>query len=102
MRIALKYCGGCDPGFDRVDFFRRIQAAAGVRIEWITVDDEDFDTVLLIAGCERACPGENAELAAYRRITVTDDRHDLAQIVAALCAKNSIPSSTAAGPLGTR
>ena len=102
MRIALKYCGGCDPGFDRVDFFRRLQAAAGARIEWITVEDEDFDTVLLIAGCERACPRESAELAAYHRITVTNDRHHPLQIVVALCGKNSIPSSPAAGPLETR
>jgi len=101
-RIALKYCGGCDPGFDRVDFFRRLRAAAGARIEWATVEDQDCDTVLVIAGCERACPRESAELAAYRMITITDDRHELPEIVAALCRQNSAPANPEAGPLETR
>jgi len=83
-RIALKYCGGCDPGFDRVGFFRRLQAAAGDGIEWATVEDAGFDTVLVIAGCERACPREYAELAAHRIIIVSNERRDAVEIAAAL------------------
>jgi hypothetical protein len=83
-RIALKYCGGCDPGFDRVGFFRRLQAAAGEGIEWVTVEDEGFETVLVIAGCDRACPQKSAELATHRMIIVSDERRDPVEIVAAL------------------
>ena len=28
-RVAIKFCGGCNPGFDRVQYFNRIRAAAG-------------------------------------------------------------------------
>ena len=83
-RIGLKYCGGCDPGFDRVEFFRRLQATAGECIEWHAVDDQGCDAVLLIAGCARACPQEGAELAAYRMVTVSDDNRAPQAIVAAL------------------
>jgi len=52
----LKYCGGCNPGFDRVEYFRKIQAAAGDSIEWVTLEDPGFGSVLLIQGCPTACP----------------------------------------------
>ncbi len=41
-RVALKYCGGCDPGFDRVEYIQRVRAAAGEAIMWVTLDDEDI------------------------------------------------------------
>jgi hypothetical protein len=83
-RIALKYCGGCDPGFDRVRYFHGIQNAAGDLIEWVTLDDRDFETVLVISGCETACP-ENIVPAAGRRIvSVRDDKRDPAEIVRSL------------------
>ena len=55
----MKYCGGCDPGFDRVGYFQEIQNAAGDLIEWVTLDDPGFECVLVISGCDTACPEEN-------------------------------------------
>jgi hypothetical protein len=86
-KVALKYCGGCDPGFDRVALFTKIRAAAGDSIEWVSVDDQGFDTVLLIAGCDRACPEQNPEISLYRVISITHDRLDAGVIVKALLTK---------------
>ena len=81
-RIALKYCGGCDPGFDRVEYFREIQNTAGDLIEWVTLDDPDFVSVLVISGCDTACPAQNMVLKACRRIvTIGDDKCDPSEIV---------------------
>ncbi len=84
-RIALKYCGGCDPGFDRVEYFKKIQDAAGDLIEWVSLDDLDFETVLVITGCDTECPVENMRLTASRRIvSIRDDKCDPGEIVQSL------------------
>jgi ATP/maltotriose-dependent transcriptional regulator MalT len=89
-RVALKYCGGCDPGFGRVELFTKVRAAAGDSVEWVSLDDPDFDTVLLIAGCDRACPEQNPEMSSYRVISIKHDRQDAAAIVKALLGKSEI------------
>ena len=66
-RIALKYCGGCDPEFDRVELFAKIRPAAADSIEWVGLDDHGFNTVLVIAGCARACPEQHPEIAPVSR-----------------------------------
>jgi len=86
-RIALKYCGGCDPGFDRVELFTRIRTAGGDSIEWVGLDDQDFDTVLIIAGCDRACPEQNPEVFQYRVISIKHDCPDAGEILKALLSK---------------
>ena len=86
-RVALKYCGGCDPGFDRVELFAKIRAAAGDSIAWVSFDDRGFDTVLMIAGCDRACPEQNPEISPYRVISIKHDRLDAGVIVKALLSK---------------
>jgi hypothetical protein len=86
-RVALKYCGGCDPGFDRVELFTKIRAAAGDAIEWVSFDERGFDTVLMIAGCDRACPEQNPEISPYRVISIKHDRVDAGAIVKALLSQ---------------
>ena len=55
-KVALKYCGGCDPAFDRVAYFNEIKSAARDRIDWVRPDDPDFQVLLVINGCNTACP----------------------------------------------
>lgn len=83
-RVSLKYCGGCNPGFDRVEYVQQVQAAAGESITWVTLDDEDVNTVLLVSGCDTACPERDGELSPYRIVSITDDHAALEQIVATL------------------
>ncbi|MGA2731700.1 MAG: hypothetical protein ABSG35_03695 [Syntrophobacteraceae bacterium] len=87
-RIALKYCGGCDPGFDRVEYFKQIQNAAGDLIEWVSLDDRDLETVLVICGCDTACPVENRVLTACRSIvSIRDNKRNPAEIVQSLLSE---------------
>lgn len=80
MKVALKYCGGCDPTFERVDYFEGIKQAAGEGIEWTALDGGDYDAVLLICGCESACPLDEMPAGA-RVVTVTDDGRPPEQVV---------------------
>jgi hypothetical protein len=52
--VALKYCGGCNPTFDRPAYVRKIKSAAGALIEWTTLPQE-WEKILFIQGCPAAC-----------------------------------------------
>ncbi len=81
----MKYCGGCDPGFDRVEYFKRIQNAAGDLIEWVTLDDRDTEAVLVLCGCDTACPVEKGVLTARGRIvSIRDNKRNPEEIVQSL------------------
>ncbi len=73
-RVALKYCGGCNPSYDRVEYVRRIQSMAGESIEWTTVDGEGFEWVLIVQGCETACPERQQASFEGRKIMSIRDK----------------------------
>jgi hypothetical protein len=83
--VALKYCGGCNPGFDRAAYVGKIKSAAGRNIEWVTLDEEGFDAVLLVSGCDTACPRRSLDLSEYKQsVTIRDDKvspEDLVKIL---------------------
>ncbi len=81
-RVALKYCGGCNPWFDRVEYFRRIRSAAGDSIEWVTLEDPDFEALLLIQGCDTACPERSLDSGGHRlTLSLKNDKIDPVEVV---------------------
>lgn len=57
LRVALKFCGGCNPDYDRVAVAESIRARLANRVEFVTTGDgSGVDIVLVLAGCETACP----------------------------------------------
>ena len=72
-KVALKYCGGCNPEYDRVEYVRRIKSAAGNSIEWVTLEDSGFEAVLLIQGCQTACPERTLGAAGLENIISVRD-----------------------------
>ncbi len=54
-RIGIKYCGGCDPAYDRGLYVKQIQMTAGNQIEWVLFDQGGFKDLLIIHGCDTAC-----------------------------------------------
>lgn len=73
--MALKYCGGCNPGFDRVAYVDKIKSAAGPDIEWVTLDEGNVDAVLLVTGCDTACPRRSIDFSKYKKtVTIRDDK----------------------------
>lgn len=72
-KIALKFCGGCDPAYDRIEYWKRIEAAACGRIEWTRVSEPGFDALLLINGCRRACPEKDIDEKRAKLLSVKDE-----------------------------
>ena len=54
-RVGLKYCGGCNPRYDRIALVEDLKARLGREIEWAPLAVGDLDFVLAIEGCETAC-----------------------------------------------
>ena len=76
-KVAVKFCGCCNPEYDRSMYWGRIQNAARGFIEWVRIDDEGYDSILLLSGCQTSCLLE--ELVLSERvpiISVCDDRRD--------------------------
>ncbi len=84
-RIGIKYCGGCDPAYDRVPYVKQIQKAAGDQIEWVPFDQGGFTDLLLIHGCNTECieiePFKNMGI---RVISVTNNEKSPEEILSIL------------------
>jgi hypothetical protein len=53
--VGLKYCGGCNPRYDRIALAEALMARLGPEIEWVSPDAGQLDFVLAIEGCQTAC-----------------------------------------------
>lgn len=75
MRVGVKYCGGCNPRYNRSDFIRRLglRLDSAFRIEH-AVPEDVYEMLLLVGGCSSCC----AEYAQYqvteRVIRITGDQ----------------------------
>lgn len=86
MRVALKFCGGCDPGYERREYWEDIARAAGADIEWARLEDAGCQAVLLICGCPTACPEADMP-PGLRLVRLSDDRLAPAEVVKKLLQK---------------
>ena len=57
MKIGIKYCGGCNPNYNRSEAVSRI-VSSYPEIEFEPVkQDTHYDHILIINGCRRSCAG---------------------------------------------
>lgn len=61
MRLYVKYCGGCNPVYDRCAFVDRVCAGTGLSVSFR--NPEQADICLLVSGCPRACAQAQADTA---------------------------------------
>jgi hypothetical protein len=60
-KIGMKYCGGCNPTYDRVEMVERVQSRLEDRFLFLRHDQQDLDGLILINGCPRSCANENLD-----------------------------------------
>ena len=54
-RIGLKYCGGCNPLYDRVQAVESVRKRLKDKIELVSHEDREAEGTLVVAGCPTAC-----------------------------------------------
>jgi hypothetical protein len=66
LKVAIKYCGGCNPDYDRVALVKHIEKSLHGKVEFVSAEDENIDLVLAVEGCKTAC----ADLSAFKGIQI--------------------------------
>jgi hypothetical protein len=59
-KIGIKYCGGCNPSYERVEMVQEVQSLLKNRFIFSIYDQQDSDIMLFVCGCPRACANKNS------------------------------------------
>jgi len=88
MKVALKFCGGCDPAYDRVEYWEKIRDAAGELISWQSLEQGGHQALLVICGCDTACVLE--DLAPQEpMIVINNGQRPPAEVAAEILGKGN-------------
>ena len=64
LRVGVKYCGGCNPEYDRVVLVEQIKERLEGKVSFVPPESEGIDIILTVNGCKTAC----ADLSGFRGI----------------------------------
>ena len=81
--MAVKFCGGCNPTYDRVAYWEAIKARTGDAAVWVGADFPGPDGMLLICGCPSVCPLKHYNPADYGCFILVDSDRRTPEAVAA-------------------
>jgi hypothetical protein len=68
VKIGIKYCGGCNPGYDRVAVVKQIEERLRGEVEFVSPESEEVALVLAVEGCSTAC----ADLSAFQGLEIRE------------------------------
>jgi hypothetical protein len=55
LKIRVKYCGGCNPRYDRVALVKRIEERLSGKASLVGAEGNGISLVLAVEGCSTAC-----------------------------------------------
>ncbi|MBW2409238.1 MAG: hypothetical protein JRF72_05530 [Deltaproteobacteria bacterium] len=61
LKVGIKFCGGCNPGYDRGALADYVKTSLHGRVEFVSLDREGIDMILAVEGCKTCC----ADLSAF-------------------------------------
>lgn len=70
MKIGIKYCGGCNPQYDRLEIARRLQHDFP-EVDLVRANGEEADIVTVICGCAVACASHEELRGKLEKIVMT-------------------------------
>ena len=66
LKVRIKYCGGCNPYYDRVALVKRLESRLQGKVEFVSPDNDNVDLVLAVEGCQTVC----ADLDSFHGKTI--------------------------------
>lgn len=82
LRVGIKYCGGCNPEYDRVAIVDHIKQNLQDEIEIVRPESEDVDLILSVNGCSTACADlKHFEGLKIHTITSMEDSNKFIQVI---------------------
>jgi acyl dehydratase len=73
MVIGIKYCGGCNPTYDRVKRVKKFMAAHTEHKYQSSFSDENCDYLMVVCGCSRRCVDTTGLKAGIRIVILWDE-----------------------------
>lgn len=76
MRIGVKYCGGCNPHYDRVAFVKKLELDFP-KYRFVAAQAGNTDFILVVCGCKAACARHRELSGRYgKRIVTGEEERD--------------------------
>jgi len=66
LKIRVKYCGGCNPNYDRVALVKQIEERLSGKAALVGAEGNGIALVLAVVGCSIAC----ADLAPFAGLEI--------------------------------
>jgi len=66
LRVGVKYCGGCNPEYDRVALVEQIKEKLDGKVSFVLPESEGINIILAVVGCKTAC----ADLSCFRGVKI--------------------------------
>ena len=83
--VGLRYCGGCNPRYDRVELVRRLKEKFP-NAQFVNAEPgEEYDAILVVCGCSARC-ADRTGLAGRVGMAILDTEQDETQAEALLQA----------------
>ncbi|MBU3914358.1 hypothetical protein KKA14_02400 [bacterium] len=74
IRIGIKYCGGCKPNYDRVASVESLEKSLSDKIQLVSYQEPDVDTIFVVTGCDTACVNmDQFKEKSYRLLSNEND-----------------------------
>lgn len=71
-RIAVRFCGGCNPVIERGWVVQRIREELAGEVTWVS-RDEKMDLLLIVNGCPTACSDRDEIPLDHPMVVVSGD-----------------------------
>lgn len=71
MTIGIKYCGGCNPRYDRGKLVSQLKNDIQADLHFVSENTQNADWFIIVCGCESACAIHNSLVGKLGKIVVT-------------------------------
>jgi 4-hydroxybutyrate CoA-transferase len=89
MRIAVKYCGGCNPRYDRPALAARLEKDLP-QAQLVPAGENQADYVVVLCGCSSAC-AQHAHISGLHGKSVLTCGADYPHLLETLRRLESVP-----------
>jgi len=72
-RIGIKYCGGCNPTYERGELIRRAQVLVEDRFLFLGYEEQDLCALVFVEGCPRACACVDLKQGSLPSRSITEE-----------------------------
>jgi hypothetical protein len=89
-KVGLKYCGGCNPFYNRVEMVQQLQSLLEKQFIFSDAEQQDIDILVFVNGCPRSCANDKAlnhPEVPFRSIIGESDFMSLARFLLVFCKK---------------